>query len=325
MQVESLRTPSFGRNGGIPLDLEWVEECQANKTAIERRCSTLLGRRTVKKQHQLAWLCCAISCMDLTSLNGDDTDGTVRRLCSKAKNPVREDLLSLLGFQPGELKVGAVCVYHPFVKVAVEALGGSDIPVAAVSTAFPHGLAPFETRLREIELSVADGASEIDVVITRSHALTSNWKALFEEVFAFRQACGNAHLKVILATGELATLRNVARASMVSMMAGADFIKTSTGKEPTNATLPFGLVMARCIREYQDRTGFQVGLKPAGGIRTAKQSLDWLILMKEELGNSWLSPDLFRIGASALLTDIERQIEHGLTGKYSANNRHPMA
>lgn len=314
----------MGRNSGVALDLDWIEECRANKSAIERRCATLPGRRTVKRQWQLGWLCRAIACMDLTSLNGDDTPGTIKRLCAKAKNPVRDDLRLQLGFETGELKVGAVCVYHPFVATAVEALDGSGIPVAAVSTAFPHGLAPLEARLAEVEASVADGAAEIDMVITRAHVLTQNWMALYDEVKQVREACGEAHLKVILATGELGTLRNVARASMASMMAGADFIKTSTGKEPTNATLPFGLVMARCIREYRDRTGFSVGFKPAGGIRTAKQSLDWLILMKEELGNAWLSPELFRLGASSLLTDIERQIEHGLTGIYSSANRHPM-
>lgn len=262
--------------------------------------------------------------MDLTSLNGDDTPGTIRRLCAKARQPVREDLLEQMGFHHGELSVGAVCVYHPFVSVAVQALQGTAIPVAAVSTAFPHGLAPLESRLAEVKASVEDGAAEIDMVITRAYALEHDWRALFDEVRAVREACGHAHLKVILATGELGNLRNVAKASLVSMMAGADFIKTSTGKESVNATLPFGLVMARAIRDYRDRTGFCVGFKPAGGIRTAKQSLDWLILMKEELGNLWLSPDLFRIGASSLLTDIERQIEHGLTSKYSAANRHPM-
>jgi len=324
MAAHDTRTPNLGRNSGVSLDLDWIEECRANKSAIERRCATLTGRRTVKMQWKLGGLCRAISCMDLVSLNGHTTDGTIRRLCAKPKEPVRDDIRSQLGFQPGELKVGAVCVYHPFVRIAVEALGDSGIPVAAVSTAFPHGLAPLETRLEEVRASVADGAAEIDMVITRSHVLTQNWKALFDEVRQVREACGEAHLKVILATGELGTLRNVAKASMASMMAGADFIKTSTGKEPTNATLPFGLVMARCIREYRDRTGFSVGFKPAGGIRTAKQALDWLILMKEELGDGWLKPDLFRIGASSLLSDIERQLEHGLTGQYSAYQRHPM-
>jgi deoxyribose-phosphate aldolase len=172
---------------------------------------------------------------------------------------------------------------------------------------------------------VAAGAREIDVVVTRSHVLTSRWAALYDEVRAFRDACGEAHLKVILATGELGTLRNVARASLVAMMAGADFIKTSTGKEPVNATLPVGLTMVRAIRAYRERVGVDVGFKPAGGIRKAKEALVWLILMKEELGTGWLRPSLFRFGASSLLGDIERQLEHHVTGRYSAAHRHPLA
>ncbi len=326
--MESLRqqTPNLGRNTGIPLDLEWIENVRVNRSAIERRCATLPGRRTVKKEWQAAWLLRAITCIDLTTLSGDDTPGNVRRLCAKAKSPVRHDLLeAIVGDAQLTIHCGAVCVYHQMVRTAVDALAGTGIPVAAVSTGFPAGLSPLETRLREIELSLEEGANEIDVVITRGHVLTNDWQALFDEVQAFRRVCGDAHLKVILGTGELATYRNVAKASLVAMMAGADFIKTSTGKEGVNATLPFGLVMARCIREYFDRTGYRVGLKPAGGIRTAKQSLDWLILMKEELGNPWLHSNLFRIGASTLLADIERQLEHFATGRYSAFNRHPLA
>jgi deoxyribose-phosphate aldolase len=219
--------------------------------------------------------------------------------------------------------VGAVCVYHRFVPTAVEALEGSGIPVAAVSAGFPAGLSPLAQRLDEIRASVAAGAEEIDIVITRSHVLTEDWRALYDEVRAMRETCGDAHIKTILATGELGTLRNVARASVVCMMAGADFIKTSTGKEPVNATLPVGLVMARAIRDFRERTGHMVGLKPAGGIRTAKDALDWLVLIKEELGDRWLRPDLVRFGASSLLTDIERQLEHVVTGRYSAAYRHP--
>lgn len=309
------------RNPGCDLDLGWVEEARANRSAIEHRAATLPGRRTVKKRWQAAWLIRAIECMDITTLGGDDTAGTVRRLCAKAKRPVREDLLSDLGL--GGVRVGAVCVYHAFVRTAVEALEGSGIPVAAVATGFPHGLSPLPARLREIEESVAAGAHEIDIVIRREYALTGDWARLYDEVRAFRGACGEAHLKTILATGELGTLQNVARASLVCMMAGADFIKTSTGKESVNATIPVGIVMTRAIRDYAERTGFRVGYKPAGGIRTAKQALDWLILMKEELGNPWLAPKLFRIGASSLLTDIERQLEHAVTGRYSADFRHP--
>jgi deoxyribose-phosphate aldolase len=312
------------RNPGRALDLDWVESVRVNRSAIERRVTTLPARRSVKKDWQAAWLLRAITCMDLTTLSGDDTPGTVRRLCAKARQPVRPDILEALGVSHLPIRVGAVCVYHAFVPVAVEALRGTDIPVAAVSTGFPAGLNPFELRLREIEESVAAGAREIDIVITRQHVLTGNWQALYDEVKAFREACGDAHIKTILATGELGTLRNVQKASLVCMMAGADFIKTSTGKESVNATLPVSLVMARAIRDYYVRTGHSVGFKPAGGIKTAKQALDWLVLMKEELGDAWLRPELFRFGASSLLGDIERQLEHHVTGQYSASFRHPM-
>ena len=312
------------RNPGTPLDLESVRALRVNRSAVERRAATLPARRTVKKEWQAAWLLRAITCMDLTTLQGDDTPGNVLRLCAKARRPVRQDLLEALGMDDVDLKVGAVCVYHAFVSVAVEALRGSGIPVAAVSTGFPAGLNPLQQRLEEVHASVEAGASEIDIVITRAHVLTGNWDALYDEVRAFRDACGAAHMKAILATGELATLVNVARASRVAMMAGADFIKTSTGKEPTNATLPVGVVMARMIRDYFEETGYAVGFKPAGGIRNAKSALEWLYLMKEELGDPWLRPELFRLGASALLTDIERQLEHFVTGRYSAAHRHPM-
>ena len=315
--------PTIERNPGCAFDLGWVEDQRINRSAVERRAATLPGRRTVKQQWQAAWLLRAIECMDLTTLAGDDTPGTVRRLCGKARQPVRADLLEALGVP--QIHVGAVCVYHAFVATAVEALRGSGIPVAAVSTGFPAGHTPHELKLREIEASVADGAEEIDIVISRQHALNGSWRALYDEVREFRAACGDAHMKTILATGELGTLTNVARASVVCMQAGADFIKTSTGKETANATLPVSLVMVRAAREYYERSGFKVGFKPAGGIKTAKQSLDWLILMKEELGDDWLRPNLFRFGASSLLGDIERQLEHFVTGQYSASFRHPMA
>jgi deoxyribose-phosphate aldolase len=320
-----LDVPVAPRNRGTPLELEWVEEVRVNRSAVERRAATLRTRRTVKKEWQAAWLLRAITLMDLTSLSGDDTPGRVRRLCAKARRPVRADLLEAMGAEQLPIRVAAVCVYHSLVGPALEALEGSGIPVAAVSTGFPAGLSPFEQRIGEIRASVAAGAEEIDVVITRGYALNENWRALYDEVRAMREACGDAHIKTILATGELGTLRNVARASLVCMMAGADFIKTSTGKESVNATLPVGLVMARAIREYRERTGQLVGLKPAGGIRSARDALDWLALMKDELGDRWLRPNLFRFGASALLTDIERQLEHFVTGRYSAAYRHPTA
>ena len=323
--AESVLGIAAVRNPGIPLDLDWVHEARfTNRSATERRAATLPARRSVKKAWQAAWLLRAITCIDLTTLLGDDTPGNVRRLCAKARQPVRQDILERLGAGNLPITVGAVCVYHQLVAPAVEALDGSGIPVAAVSTGFPSGQMPFETRLAEIGASIAAGASEIDIVISRAHVLTGNLRGLYEEVRAFREACGERHMKTIIATGELGTLRNVRAASLVCLMAGADFIKTSTGKEPTNATLANSLIMVRAARDYFARTGYAVGFKPAGGIRTAKQALDWLALMKEELGDAWLGPNLFRIGASGLLTDIERQLWHGATGRYSAAHHHPL-
>ena len=313
---------AHARNPGMALDLDWVASVQVNTSAIERRAATLGGRRAVKKDFQAAWLCKAVSCIDLTTLAGDDTAGRVKRLAAKARQPVSAGLLDQLGLP--DLTVGAVCVYHDMVAAAVHALEGSGIPVAAVSTGFPAGLSPYHLRIAEIGESVKAGAQEIDIVISRRHVLTQNWQALYDEMRDMRAACGGAHVKAILATGELGTLRNVARASLVCMMGGADFIKTSTGKEPVNATLPVTLTMVRCIREYEERTGIKVGYKPAGGISKAKDALLYQALMKDELGHPWLQPDLFRFGASSLLGDIERQLEHHLTGRYSAANRHAM-
>jgi len=313
------------RNPGMALDPDWVARAQANTSAIERRAASLPARRTVKKDHQAAWLLRAITLIDLTTLSGDDTPGRVRRLCAKARAPVRADLLAALGMGDRALTVGAVCVYHDMIAPARRALAGSGIPVAAVSAGFPAGLSPFNLRLAEIRESVAAGAEEIDIVISRRHVLTGDWAALHDEVAAFREACGPAHLKAILATGELGSLRNVARAALVAMMAGADFVKTSTGKETVNATLPVSLVMVRAIRAYAERTGHAVGYKPAGGISKAKDAITYMAMMKEELGDDWLRPALFRFGASSLLGDIERQLEHHATGAYSAAWRHPLA
>lgn len=321
--VHSSIASQLSRNPGMPLELEWIEAACVNRSAVERRAATVVTRRTVKKQWQAAWLLKAITCIDLTTLAGDDTAGRVERLCAKARQPVRKEILAEL-LPSGSIQVGAVCVYHEMIETAVEALGGSGIPVAAVSTGFPAGLNPLPLRLEEIRASVEAGAAEIDIVISRRHVLTGNWQALYDEVRAYREASGEAHIKTILATGELGTLTNVAKASLVCMMAGADFIKTSTGKESVNATLPFGLVMTRCIREYHECTGYRIGFKPAGGIRTAKDAMQWLILIKEELGREWLSPNLFRLGASTLLADIERQLEHYLTGHYAAFSHQPM-
>ena len=312
-------------NRGIPLSMDWVRQVRVNTSAVERRAQTHVARRTVKKEWQAAWLLRAISCMDLTTLSGDDTEERVRRLCAKARQPIRHDLEKQLGIEELDIKVAAVCVYHRFVETALRAVEGTGIRVAAVSTGFPAGLSPLEERIAEIRRSAAAGADEIDVVITRAHVFGGRWQQLYDEITEFKQACGNAHIKVILGTGDLMTLRNIARASFVAMMAGADFIKTSTGKESVNATLPVGFVMTRAIREYAQETGMAVGFKPAGGIRTAKQSTDWLALMKEELGTPWMKAELFRFGVSSLLNDIERQLEHLATGRYSADYRHPIA
>lgn len=313
------------RNDGIPFDSEVFKDININRSAVERRATTLGHRRSIKKQWQAAWLLKAVSCIDLTTLAGDDTQSNVLRLCAKAKSPVRMDLLEAMGMEDSNLQVGAVCVYHNFIADAVKGLKGSSIPIAAVSTGFPAGNIPLKEKIKQIELSVAAGASEIDIVVSRNLILTGDWKGLYDEVAACRKACGDAHMKTILATGEIPTYTKVAKASWVSMMAGSDFIKTSTGKEPVNATLPVSLVMIRTIREYYELTGFKVGFKPAGGISKAKQALNWLIMIKEELGDEWLDPQLFRFGASSLLGDIERQLEHFVTGRYSASFRHPMA
>lgn len=312
-------------NPGTPFNPDWIDEVRINLSAVGRRTESLKSRRALKKQWQAAWLLKAISCIDLTTLSGDDTPGRVKRLCSKAKHPVRQDILEALGVDSLGLTTGAVCVYHSMVETAVSALEGTGIPVAAVSTGFPACMSPLETRLAEITASVAAGAIEIDIVITRQFVLNQNWRALYDEVRAYREACAGVHMKTIISTGQLTTMANVAKASMVCMMAGADFIKTSTGMEVVNATLPVSLVMIRMIRRYRELTGFMVGFKAAGGVSSAKDALNYLVLVKEELGDEWLNPEMFRFGASSLLGDIERQLEHFVTGQYSASHRHPIA
>ena len=316
---------SHPRNVGTKLALDWFDDIAVNRSATERRAATLTTRRTVKKEYQAAWLIKAITCIDLTTLAGDDTAGRVHRLCAKARRPVREDILEALGLADANITTGAVCVYPTMVPHAVKALRGSGIPVASVATGFPAGLTPLPQRLAEIHYAVGEGAAEIDIVITREHVLTQNWSALYDEIVQMREAAGDAHLKAILATGDLNTLRNVYRASMVAMQAGADFIKTSTGKEDVNATLPVSLIMLRALRDYGELSGQTVGFKPAGGMKTAKDAMNWLILMKEELGLPWMQPELFRLGASSMLGDIERQLEHYVTGRYAASSRHALA
>lgn len=313
------------RNEGTPLHVDWFDTVQVNLSATERRAATIGTRRTVKKEYQAAWLVRAIQCIDLTTLAGDDTPGRVQRLCAKARRPIRADIVEALGLADEPPTVGAVCVYPTMVGPAVKALEGSGIPVASVATGFPAGLTPLPQRLAEIRYAVGEGAREIDIVINRAQVLTQDWQGLYDEVKAMREACGEAHLKAILATGDLKTLRNVYKASMVAMMAGADFIKTSTGKEDVNATIPVSLTMIRALRDYGDITGAAIGFKPAGGLRTAKDAMTWLILMNEELGRRWLEPDLFRIGASSMLADIERQLEHFVTGRYAAYAHHALA
>jgi len=318
-------SPMNNRNPGTPLDLDWVMGARINRSAVERRTATLPGRRSIKKEWQAAWLLRAITCIDLTTLAGDDTPGRIKRLCAKARYPVRPDMLAALGAADLQVTVGAVCVYPSRVRDAVEALKGSDIPVASVATGFPAGQTPLPQRIAEIEQAVEAGAREVDTVINRTLVLTGDWDALYDEIKQFRATCGDsAHMKTILATGDLGTLKQVYQASLVAMMAGSDFIKTSTGKESVNATLEFGLVMTRAIREYKNRTGYKVGFKPAGGISSAKSVLAWQALMREELGIEWTMPDLFRIGASGLLTDIERQLYHYITGHYAARHHMPM-
>jgi len=326
-QIRDKLSPGHNRprNRGAPLSPDWFESVGVNASAVERRAAMLTTRRTVKKEHQAAWLVKAVTLIDLTTLAGDDTPERVRRLCAKARRPLNDELLAALGLADAPPAVAAVCVYPTMVAPAVRALEGSDIPVASVATGFPAGLMPLKLRLEEIRYAIGEGAGEIDIVITRAHVLGRDWSALYDEVAAMREACGPAHLKAILGTGDLKTLRNVYAASVVAMQAGADFIKTSTGKEDVNATLPVSLVMVRAIRDYRERAGVDIGFKPAGGLRVAKDALAWEILMKEELGLPWLQPELFRIGASGLLTDIERQLDHYATGRYSAAHRHAMA
>ncbi|MBO9454207.1 deoxyribose-phosphate aldolase [Paracoccus sp. R12_1] len=311
------------RNPGIDLDTSFFADIRVNTPAVERRAATLPVRRSLKKDWQAAWLLNAVRCIDLTTLAGDDTPDRVARLCAKARQPIAADLLAAMGVEG--LTTGAVCVYPTMVAAAKTALGNSGIPVASVATGFPAGLMPLDLRLAEIRYAVDQGADEIDIVITRAHVLRADWGALYDELRAMRAACGTARMKSILATGDLKSLENVARASHVAMQAGSDWIKTSTGKEGVNATLPVSLVMCRAIRDYCMRTGHKVGFKPAGGLRTAKDAISWQVLMREELGRDWLSPDLFRIGASSLLGDIERQISHHVTGRYAAGHRQAIA
>ena len=311
------------RNPGIELNTDGFADIRINTPAVERRAANLPTRRSLKKDHQAAWLLNAVRCIDLTTLAGDDTEDRVARLCAKARQPIAPELLQAVGVSG--LTTGAVCVYPTMVAAAKRALGNSGVPVASVATGFPAGLMPLDLRLAEIRYAVDQGADEIDIVISRGLALRGEWSALYDEIRQMKEACGSARMKAILATGELKSLENVSKASHIAMQAGSDWIKTSTGKEGVNATLPVSLVMCRAIRDYQTQTGHKVAFKPAGGLRTAKDALNWQILMKEELGRDWLDPDLFRIGASSLLGDLERQISHHVTGRYASAHRLAIA
>jgi len=292
------------KNQFYPLDLNWINSVQVNLSAVERRTSTLVKRRSVKKEYQAAWLLKAVTLIDLTTLSGDDTPGKVDRLCQKALNPIAINILQNLEIPANTLTVGAVCVYHHLVKQAKKNLNGR-IPIAAVSTGFPAGLSSFSTRKKEINDSIKDGAQEIDIVINRGFVLQNDWVKLYNEVKTFKEIAKGIKIKAILGVGDLETMRNVAKASLVCMMAGADFIKTSTGKESINANLNNSLVMLRMIRDFYEYSGKKIGFKPAGGISTSKSVIEFLILVMEELGDEWIEPSLLRIGASSLLIDIE--------------------
>ena len=306
------------------LDLNWINNINVNLSAVERRTTTLVKRRSVKKEYQASWLLKAITLIDLTTLSGDDTFGKVDRLCKKALNPIANNILSKLEINEDAVKVGAVCVYHHLVSQAKNQLKG-QLPIAAVSTGFPAGLSSFSTRKKEVVDSIKSGANEIDIVINRGFVIQNNWKKLYDEVKSFKLAANKTKIKAILGVGDLETMRNVAKASLVCMMAGADFIKTSTGKESINANLNNSLVMLRMIREFHEFSGKKIGFKPAGGISTAKSVLEFLILVMEELGEDWLNPNLLRIGASSLLIDIERQLYHHAFGRYATHDKLAIA
>jgi deoxyribose-phosphate aldolase len=285
----------------IPIDTVGVEE------RVSR-----LNKRSIKKESKLQALKLALSMIDHTTLEGKDSPGKVIQLCSKAKRPYAA--------MPGLPSVAAVCVYSTMVSTAKKALKGSTVKVASVATAFPSGMAPLQVKLDDTKYAVAEGADEIDMVISRGEFLRGNYNFMFDEIASIKDVCGSSHLKVILETGELETLENVRKASEIAMVAGADFIKTSTGKISPAATQPVTLVMLEAIRDYYLKTGRMVGMKPAGGIRKAKEALQYLVLVKETLGAEWLTPNWFRFGASSLTNDLLMQIIKQETGIYQSIN-----
>jgi len=282
---------------------------------LEARAGSL-AKRSIKTTSKVAGIRLAIGCMDLTTLEGKDSEGRVRSLCAKALHPAPH--------LPDVPSVAAVCVYPNLVPAAKEALRGTSVKVASVATAFPSGLSSMEVRLADTAAAIAAGADEIDMVIDRGAFLAGHYRAVYDEIVAIKEACGPIHLKVILETGELGSYDAVRRASDLALEAGADFIKTSTGKVGTNATFPVAVTMCEAIRDYARRTGRRAGLKVAGGVRNTKQAMTYLVIIKETLGESWLTPDLFRIGASSLLDDLLMQYEKQLTGHYAGKDYFPM-
>ena len=282
-----------------------------DQVAVEARAGEL-AKRSIKRDAKVWALELAIRCCDLTTLEGQDTPGKVSALCSKAVRPDPSD--------PNVPSVAAVCVYPNLVPTAVERLRGSGVKVASVATAFPSGQSPIDVKVRETEEVVAMGADEVDMVIDRGAFLSGRYAQVYDEIAQVKEACGGAHLKVILEVAELGTYDNVRRASLLAMAAGADFIKTSTGKLPGAATLPVQLVMLEAIRDVHAETGRKIGMKPAGGIRTSKNAIQYLVQVHETLGPDWLTPDLYRLGASSLLNDILMQLRREKTGAYQSKD-----
>jgi len=301
------QAPALPQGFELPLEPRLPRIGAVDQVALEARAGEL-GKRSIKKDSKLFALDLAIRCMDLTTLEGADTPGKVAALCSKALRPDPTD-----AHIPS---VAAVCVYPNLVPTAVERVRGSSVKVASVATAFPSGQSPLEAKLDEVRWVVEQGADEVDMVIDRGAFLSGRYAKVYDEIVRVKEACGDVHLKVILETGELGTYDNVRRASLLAMAAGADFIKTSTGKLPSAATLPVALVMLEAIRDVHDETGRAVGFKPAGGIRASKQAIQHLVLVHETLGPDWLTPDLYRLGASSLLNDVLMQIRKERTGAY---------
>jgi len=303
------QAPVLPRGFELPLEPRLPRIGSVDQVAVEERAATL-GKRSIKREAKLWALDLAIRTIDLTTLEGADTPGKVAALCSKAMRPDPVD--------PSIPSVAAVCVYPNLVSVAVERLRSSGVKVASVATAFPSGQAPLDVKLAEVRDVVEMGADEVDMVIDRGAFLSGRYAKVYDEIVRVKEASGDAHLKVILETGELGTYDNVRRASLLAMAAGADFIKTSTGKLPSAATLPVALVMLEAIRDVFEETGRMVGMKPAGGIRNAKHAVQHLVLVHETLGPDWLTPDLYRLGASSLLNDVLLQIRKEKTGAYQS-------